>query len=121
MLDSLKKTGKLRWPPRLRFIVTEQGHDALLAYEQSIQGYHSQENQERREFDRIQEKWAQSYGVTSQDAVVLTEFNSKPLLPKEVQSSLDCCGTTLKEVQSAIDRLYLAGLLAPVGGVEPIS
>ena len=121
MLDSLKKQpGSLRWAPRTRFCVTELGRAALVAYEESIAHYQARIEKDRAEMDKLQTGWADTYKVLSADATILSEFAKKDLLPREVQSALDDCGTTLREVQAAVDRLYTAGLLGPVGGGGPL-
>jgi hypothetical protein len=122
MLDSLKKRpGSLRWPPRQRFVTTDLGRTALAAYAESIARYHAREQRDREEMDRIQQEWAESYKVLAPDAAILSEFTAKDRLPREVQGSLDSCGVSLQEVQSAVDRLFTAGLLAPTGGGGPLA
>ena len=121
MLDSLKKRpGSLRWAPRQRFGVTEVGRAALSAYQESIAQYQARIDKDRSDMDRLQTGWAETYKVTPADATILGEFAKKDLLPREVQAALDDCGTTLREVQAAVDRLYTAGLLAPTGGGGPL-
>ncbi|MGC4114096.1 MAG: hypothetical protein QM765_05605 [Myxococcales bacterium] len=121
MLDSLKKRpGSLRWAPRQRFGVSETGRAALAAYEESLAQYQARITKDRSDMDRLQKAWAETYKVTPEDASILGEFAKKDLLPREVQAALDDCGTTLREVQAAVDRLYTAGLLAPTNGGAPL-
>ncbi|MBI5545232.1 MAG: hypothetical protein HY901_15185 [Deltaproteobacteria bacterium] len=121
MLDSLKKRpGSLRWAPRQKFGATEQGRAALAAYEEAISQYQARVQKDRQELERLQTAWAETHRVTPLDAAILAEFAVKDRLPREVQSSLDSCGTTLREVQAAVDRLYTAGLLAASGGGAPL-
>jgi len=121
MLDSLKKRpGSLRWAPRQRFCATEAGRLALQEYEESIARYQARIEKNRADLDKLQQGWAQAHKVTAADATVLGEFAKKDLLPREVQVALDACGTTLREVQEAVDRLFTAGLLAPSGGGGPL-
>jgi len=121
MLDSLKKRpGSLRWAPRQRFGVSEAGRAALAAYEESIARYQARIAKDRSDMERLQKSWAETYKVAAADATILGEFAKKDQLPREVQVALDDCGTTLREVQEAVDRLYTAGLLAPTGGGAPL-
>lgn len=121
MLDSLKKRpGSLRWPPRQRFSATDLGKQALAAYAESISQYQARVQKDRDELERLQQSWAESFKVTTSDAAILGEFAAKDRLPREVSTSLEDCGTTLREVQAAVDRLYTAGLLAPTGGGGPL-
>lgn len=121
MLDSLKKRpGSLRWPPRQRFSATDLGRSALTAYAESIAQYQARVQRDRDELERLQQSWAEAYRVTPLDAAILGEFAGKDRLPREVQTSLESCGTTLREVQAAVDRLFTAGLLAPAGGSGPL-
>jgi uncharacterized protein YukE len=121
MLDSLKKRpGSLRWAPRQRFCATEAGKAALAAYADSISRYQSRVDRDREELEKLQDEWALSFKVTTADAMILGEFAAKDRLPREVQNALEDCGTTLREVQAAVDRLFTAGLLCPVGGGGPL-
>lgn len=121
MLDSLKKRpGSLRWAPRQRFGVTEAGRAALAAYEESLAQYQARISKDRSDMERLQTGWAETYKVLAEDATILGEFSKKDLLPREVQAALDDCGTTLREVQAAVDRLFTAGLLGPTGGGGPL-
>ncbi len=122
MLDSLKKRpGSLRWPPRQRFLATEQGKAALLQYEEAIKGYQQGFERSRDSLDKVQGSWAEQFKVVAADASILSEFASaKEKLPREVQAALEDCGTSLQDVQAAVDRLYLAGLLQPAGGGGPL-
>lgn len=121
MLDSLKKRpGSLRWAPRQRFGASELGKTALAVYAESIAQYQAREAKDREELTKLQRVWAETYKVTVDDASILGEFAQKDRLPREVQSSLDSCGTTLREIQEAIDRLYSAGLLSAAGGGAPL-
>lgn len=122
MLDSLKKQpGSLRWAPRQRFGASEQGRAALGAYGECIAQYQARVQKDRRELERLQQGWAETWKVLSIDAVVLVEFAEKERLPREVQAALDDCGTSLREVQASIDRLFTAGLLTPSGGGAPLA
>jgi len=121
MLDSLKKApGALRWAPRQRFGVSEQGRAALEGYAESIALYQARVEKDRQELERVQLAWAETWKVTTLDAVILGEFAVKDRLPREVQAALDSCGTSLREIQASVDRLYTAGLLAPSGGGAPL-
>ncbi|HEY3452105.1 MAG TPA: hypothetical protein VGK67_37525 [Myxococcales bacterium] len=100
--------------------MTEAGRAALAAYQESIALYQTHIDKDRGDMDRLQKGWAETYKVTPPDATILGEFSKKDLLPREVQSALDDCGTTLREVQAAVDRLYTAGLLSPTGGGGPL-
>ena len=121
MLDSLKRRpGSLRWAPRQKFGASELGRSALAAWEESIAQYQARVSKDREELEKLQRAWAEAYRVTAEDAVVLGEFAQKDRLPREVQALLDSCGTTLREVQAAVDRLYEAGLLSPSGGGAPL-
>ena len=120
MLDSLKKRpGSLRWPPRQRFILTEVGRGALMEYSEAIERYHSS-GLGREHLEEAQRGWAQAHKVADLDAAILGEFADRERLPREVQAALQDCGVSLPDVQAAIDRLYTAGLLGPVGGGGPI-
>jgi hypothetical protein len=121
MLDSLKKRpGSLRWPPRQRFTVTESGRVALNEYAEAIERYHAGSLSLRDELTSLQKHWADLHKVDPTDAAILGEFATEERLPREVQASLDDCGTTLPEVQASVDRLFTAGLLAPAGGGGPL-
>ena len=121
MLDSLKKRpGSLRWPPRQRFLATEQGKLAVAQYEEAIRACHASGRHDREELEKLQSFWAQSHQVSPQDAAVLSECVAKDRLPKEMLKALEDCGTTLPEIQAAIDRLYTAGLLVPANGGGPL-
>lgn len=121
MLETLKRRpGSLRWPPRQRFIATEQGRGALGTYQEAIARYQAGDGHEREELERVQQGWAAEHGVEASDAVVLGETTGKDRLPREIQGALADCGVTLPEVQAAIDRLFTAGLLMAKGGGGPI-
>lgn len=120
MLESLKKRhGSLRWAPRQRFLATERGRAALAQYEEAIRGLHLRGG-ERQALEELQQGWGASFQVSPQDAAVLGEFGAAERLPREVLGALEGCGTSLQEVQAAIDRLFTAGLLAPAGGAGPL-
>ncbi|MFN7133044.1 MAG: hypothetical protein ACK4N5_13265 [Myxococcales bacterium] len=120
MLDSLKKRpGSLRWAPRQRFTPTDTGRQALADYREAVEK-HQSFDRSREGLEKLQKDWSASYKVEPPDAAILAEFAVKDRQPREVQTALADCGTTLPEVQAAVDRLYLAGLLAPVGGGGPI-
>ena len=121
MLDSLKKRpGSLRWAPRQKFGASEQGRAALTSYAEAIALYQARVGKDRDELERLQNGWAETWKVTVQDAMILGELASKDKLPREVQASLEDCGTTLRDIQTAIDRLYTAGLVLPAGGGAPL-
>lgn len=120
MLDTLKrKPGSLRWPPRQRFTPTDAGRQALAEYREAIER-HQATDRSREGLERLQRQWAETHNVDPDDAGILGEFDVKERQPREVQAALIDCGTTLNEVQDAVDRLYVAGLLAPVGGGGPL-
>ncbi len=120
MLDTLKKRpGSLRWPPRQRFTPTETGKQALAEYREAIER-HQTMDRSREGLERLQREWAETHKVDPADAGILSEFEVKDRQPREVQAALADCGTTLNEVQAAVDRLFTAGLLAPVGGGGPL-
>ncbi len=121
MLDSLKKRpGSLRWPPRQRFTLTESGRTALAEYTEAIERYHAS-GQGREQLEAAERGWAQNHKVEGRDAAVLGEFAGRERLPREVHTALEDCGVSLADVQAAVDRLYTAGLLDPVGGGGPLS
>ncbi len=121
MLDSLKKRpGSLRWPPRQRFTLTESGRIALAEYAEAIERYHAS-GQGRDQLEAAQHGWAESHKVDGRDAAILGEFAARERLPREVQAALEDCGVSLADVQAAVDRLYTAGLLGPLGGGGPLS
>jgi hypothetical protein len=121
MLESLKRRpGSLRWPPRQRFVATEQGRTALETYQEAITRYQAGGSLDRDALERVQREWAAGQGIEATDAVVLGETTGKERLPREIQVALADCGVTLPEVQAAIDRLFLAGLLMAKGGGGPL-
>ena len=121
MLDSLKKPpGALRWAPRQKFMLTEAGKESLRGYQDVVALHQASGNRGRDGLEKLQASWSESFKVLASDAMILEEFGQTERQPREIQNALADCGTTMKEVQAAIDRLYLAGLLGPVGGGGPI-
>jgi hypothetical protein len=122
MLDSLKKRpGSLRWAPRQRFGATDHGKLAVQQYEEAIRRYQQSSEKSREALVLAQKEWAAQFGVAEGDASILSEFTgAKEKLPREVQAALEDCGTSLQDVQAAVDRLYQAGLLQAAGGAAPL-
>jgi hypothetical protein len=121
MLDSLKRRpGSLRWPPRQRFQVSDAGRQAVADWNDRIERYQAGEGRSREDLERARLDWAGQFKVEANDASLLAEFAVKERQPRDVQSALQDCGVTLQDVQAAVDRLYTAGLLAPVGGGGPL-
>ena len=93
--------------------------NAIADYQEAIERGHALRTG-REELERTQARWAERYQVEAQDAAVLGELARAERQPREVQRALEACGVSLAQVQEAVDRLYVAGLIAPVGRSGPL-
>lgn len=121
MIESLlgRRHG-FKWRPRQRFIRTESGDVAVRSYRDAVdtlpRGEHA-----REALDAAVLGWATAHHVESSDASILVELTEKGLQHRHILAALEDTGLSLVQVQDAVDRLYTAGLIAPIDGQTPES
>ena len=108
------------WRPRQRFIRTESGEVAVRGYRDVVDALPRGEHA-REALDAAVLTWATAHRVESSDASILVELTAKGLQHRHILAALEDTGLSLVQVQDAVDRLYTAGLVAPIDGQTPES
>ncbi len=101
---------KLRWARGQRFTLTPQGQAALTAYHDGIK---ISQQEGRHAFEAFRTQWSQQQKVEADDGLVLAELE-KPRKLEELLESLADTGASRESVKKMIERLFVAGLVAPV-------
>lgn len=119
MIESLlgRRHG-FKWRPRQRFLRTESGEEAVRQYREAVDAL-PRGATARDALDAAMRDWATPRGVHAVDASILVELTEKGLQHRQILSALEDTGLSLTDVQDSIDRLYTAGLVAPIDGQTP--
>lgn len=122
MIESLlgRRHG-LKWRPRQRFVRTETGETAVRSYREAVDTLPRGSDHARQQLDAAVLAWATTHHVEPSDASILVELTDKGLQHRHILAALEDTGLSLVQVQDAIDRLYTAGLVAPIDGQTPES
>ena len=110
MLESLKPRAGKRWPRGQKFVLSERGLAAEVAYREAVQAARAQG---RAALDAAQKAWAEPLQVDPVDGVILGELRGVRRSIADVARALEACGTSTTEVKAGIDRLTDAGLVEP--------
>ena len=114
------KPEKVRFGRAQKFRLSPKGSEAANAYATMIQSARSGSG--RAQFDAAREGWGASLGLRAEDGLFLADFAAGERTIAEAARSLDGCGTTAKEVKTAVDRLLGLGMLEPVPAPpEPVA
>lgn len=114
------KPEKVRFGRAQKFRLSPKGAEAARAYAAMIEQARSGSG--RAQFDAAREGWGTSLGLRAEDGLFLADFAAGERTIAEAARSLDSCGTTAKEVKTAVDRLLGLGMLEPVPAPpEPVA
>ena len=114
------KPEKVRFGRAQKFRLSLKGSEAAAAYTAMIEQARSGSG--RAQFDAARNSWGASLGLRAEDGLFLVDFAAGERTIAESARSLDGCGTTAKEVKTAVDRLLSLGLLEPVPAPpEPVA
>ena len=106
------KPEKVRFGRAQKFRLSPRGDEAARAYAEMIEKARSGNG--RAQFEAARNSWGASLGLVAEDGLFLADFAAGPRTIAEAARSLDSCGTTAKEVKTAVDRLLGLGMLEPV-------
>ncbi|MFT3840885.1 MAG: hypothetical protein QM723_28100 [Myxococcaceae bacterium] len=101
---------KLRWARGQKFTLTAQGQTALTAYHDGIK---SSQQEGRVAFEAFRTQWSSQQKVEADDGLVLAELE-KPRKLEELLESLADTGASREGVKKMVERLFGAGLVAPL-------
>jgi hypothetical protein len=119
MIESFKRQpGALRWPPRQRFSLTAAGLESRQKRERCIASARAAEGG-REAQEQAELEWATPLGVSPSDGIYLEELIKGGRTVTQIAESLADCGITRVEAQTAVDRLFKAGLLEPDQKLPP--
>ena len=107
---------KVRFGRAQKFRLSPKGTEAAAAYSAMIES--AKEGSGRAQFDAARAAWATSLGLQAEDGLFLVEFGEGRTIP-EAARSLESCGTTAKEVKTAVERLMGLGMIEPVPAPPP--
>lgn len=99
-----------------KFQLSPKGTEAATAYSTMIEG--ARAGSGRAQFDAARDAWGAPRGLTAEDGLFLVEFGGCAKTIQDAALNLESCGTTPKEVKSAVTRLVACGMLEPVPVVE---
>ena len=106
------KPEKVRFGRAQKFRLSLKGDEAAKAYAEMIEKGRSGSG--RAQFEAARNGWGASLGLVAEDGLFLADFAAGARTIAEAARSLEGCGTTAKEVKTAVDRLLGLGLLEPV-------
>lgn len=101
---------KLRWARGQKFTLTVTGQAALTAYHDGIK---ISQQEGRVAFEAFRTQWSQAQKVEADDGLVLSELE-KPRKLEELLESLADTGASREGVKKMVERLFGAGLVAPL-------
>lgn len=107
---------KVRFGRAQKFRLSPKGREAMTAYSTMIES--AKEGSGRAQFDAARAAWGTSLGLKAEDGLFLVEFGEDRTIP-EAARNLESCGTTAKEVKTAVERLMGLGMIEPVPAPPP--
>lgn len=111
------ETEKVRFGRAQKFRLSPKGTEAATSYAAMIEA--AKGGTGRGQFDAARAAWGTSLGLAADDGLFLVEFVAGDRTLAEATRSLEACGTTAKEVKTAIERLLKVGMLEPLPAAPP--
>jgi hypothetical protein len=108
---------KVRFGRTQKFRLSAKGAEAAAAYARMIEA--AKEGTGRAQFDAARASWGASLGLASDDGLFLVEFGEGERTLAEATRNLEGCGTTAKEVKTAVERLIKCGMIEPLPAAPP--
>ncbi|MFO0598920.1 MAG: hypothetical protein U0228_26670 [Myxococcaceae bacterium] len=103
-----EKPEKLRWPRSHKFVLSERGRTAEVAYRERIEN--SRKDSGRASFDAARTEWATAHQLQADDGLYLGELARGGVTLPQLITALESCGQNRKLALAALSRLADAGM-----------
>lgn len=103
---------RLRWARAQRFRLTGKGQEALRGWREGLE--RSRATDGRVAFDAEREAWAKTFGVQSDDGLLVSELSGAPMKLEDLTRALEDTGASREQLKSMLERLHGQGLVEAV-------